>query len=95
MEFQREVAVAATCFWARACWQRRWNDISDRGAEATRSQDSKAGAVFRESSDVGVMWSQWDTFVVDELPISCRRVSPDAVRKHAAREHIRKKRSTC
>ena len=40
-----------------------------------------AGAVFRESSDVGV-WSQWDTFVVDEVPHS---ISPDTVRKHKQR----------
>ena len=45
--------------------------------------------VFRGLSDVGLMWSQWDTFVIDGVSICCRSIHLDAVSKHMSR-HMRK-----
>ena len=46
---------------------------------------SPAGAVLMELSDVGVMWGQWDPFVVDTVTISCANISLTVVRKHSLR----------
>ena len=96
MECQNEMAVSAARFQAHACWPGRRNEDMIRVwrrqvFETTRWSQVRgpAGVVFRGLSDVGVMWSQWDTFVIDGVSICCRSIHPDAVSKHMSR-HMRK-----
>ena len=91
MECQHEMVVRASSFQAHACWPGRRNEDMTRVFfwrgqvfEATRWSKVRgpAGVVFRGLSDVGVMWRQCVTFVVDGVLISCTSINPDAVSKH-------------
>ena len=31
------------------------------------------------------MWSQWDTFAIDRVPVDCGIINPDTIRKHMLR----------
>ena len=72
------MAVAATCIRAHASWQGGCN-------ADMRCDEMEQKSVLCGLRDVGVMWTQWDNFLVDGVPISCRTIRSDAVRKHMSR----------
>ena len=88
-EVEEELSTKATQFWAEGVWTGKWSHEQKeawlnqiREVQMLRQVRGPAGAVMRETRDLGIRWPQWHTLMFeDEERIDVRCVCPKDVKK--------------
>ena len=80
-EVAKDLSNVATLFWAEGVWMGRWRREQQKAwrtqifkVQTWRQVGGPAGAVTRETRDLGLKSPQWHTFVFEEQAAVCMRV---------------------
>ena len=88
-EVEEELSTTATQFWAEVVWIGKW-PVEQKEAwknqapevQTWRQVRGPAGAVLRETRDVGIKWPHWHTLIFEgDGRIDTRHVCPKDVKK--------------
>ena len=89
LEVEEELPKLATHFWAEGVWTGKWYRERREAwmkqmqeVQLWRQVRGPAGAVMRETLDLGVKWPHWHTLIVEgEIRVDMRNACPEDVHK--------------